>query len=179
VGALAPAILKELAELSQTAQPPKEQALAFVFGYSQRQFRRLCMGALGETASSLVLRLRLERAAGQLAGSDASIEAVANCAGFASREGFSRAFASHFGCAPAEFRSLNEGMELPLPGHVLATGGLIPASALVRTGQDTWSKFLFDGPILLGRVFSTGAIDWRSQIRKPGQKRDSARRGFA
>jgi AraC family transcriptional regulator len=66
-----------------------------------RRFRSLT----GETPKQYTLRLRLERAAVQLALSGASIATVALDNGFGGIEVFSRAFRRHFGQPPSRYRT--------------------------------------------------------------------------
>jgi len=65
-----------------------------------RAFRRLA----GETLKQYTLRVRLERAAGELLATDKAVAAVANAKGFATHEVFARAFRRHFGVSPTQYR---------------------------------------------------------------------------
>jgi hypothetical protein len=40
----------------------------------------------------------------------------------------------------------------------------------VRTGENFFTTYLYEGLILLGRVFSDGRIDWRSDFRRAARK---------
>ena len=56
-----------LLELARSNRVVNDFEVANLVGYSSSQVRRLCLFAVGETAHSFTARLRLERAAGQLA----------------------------------------------------------------------------------------------------------------
>ena len=73
-------------------------------GQSRFQYHRTFRGLTGETPKQYTLRLRLERAAGDLIASGRSVAAVALARGFASHEVFTRAFHRQFGVAPKDYR---------------------------------------------------------------------------
>ncbi|MGF1464683.1 MAG: helix-turn-helix domain-containing protein [Sandaracinaceae bacterium] len=66
----------------------------------QRAFRR----AAGESPKRFTRRLQLESAAARLLGTEDGVRDVALRVGFDSHEGFTRAFAAHFGVSPRAFR---------------------------------------------------------------------------
>ncbi len=151
-----------LLELGRTNRVVNDSEVASLVGYSSAQIRRLCLFAVGETAHSFTARLRLERAAGQLAVEQRHIAGVVSEAGFLAREAFSRAFAAHFGCAPAEFRMLNCGSSMPLPGYQMGFGDEWARAVRVKFRATLSVTFMFDGPVFLGRVVPGGLLDWRS-----------------
>ncbi len=65
-----------------------------------RHFQKL----VGETPKHFILRLRLERAAGDLLSTTDSVLNIALNNGFNSHEVFVRAFRRHFGCRPKHYR---------------------------------------------------------------------------
>jgi AraC family transcriptional regulator len=65
-----------------------------------RAFRR----AFGCTVGEYVRRLRIERAARQLADSDLSLAEIALGAGFSDQSHFSNLFRRHTGLSPFQFR---------------------------------------------------------------------------
>ena len=71
---------------------------------SRFRFHRWFRSLAGETLKQYTLRLRLERAAGELITTDRTISAIAVTTGFASHEVFTRAFRRHFGLTPKEYR---------------------------------------------------------------------------
>jgi AraC family transcriptional regulator len=80
------------------------EALARHAALSPFHFHRLFSGILGETPLELHRRLRLERAASQLASGEAPVTEIAFSAGYETHEAFTRAFRQHYGASPTEFR---------------------------------------------------------------------------
>jgi AraC family transcriptional regulator len=83
----------------------KLDRLAEVACFSPYHFHRIYRWITGETVADTIRRLRLHRAANELARQAASIERVARRAGYGSVEAFSRAFAADHGRPPAAFRA--------------------------------------------------------------------------
>ena len=79
-------------------------ALAREAHYSRFHFQRIFVQVTGETPGSCQRRVRLERAAHQLLKADRSVTEIAFESGFASLEGFSRAFRKAAGLSPNQFR---------------------------------------------------------------------------
>jgi AraC family transcriptional regulator len=67
-------------------------------------FHRIFRGMVGETPLELTRRLRLERAAWQLAQSDRPVTAIAFDAGYEAHEAFTRAFRTAYATSPTGFR---------------------------------------------------------------------------
>src|SRR5205085_11626663 len=67
-------------------------------------FHRIFRGMVGETPLELTRRLRLERAAWQLAKSDRAVTAIAFDAGYEAHEAFTRAFRTAYATSPSGFR---------------------------------------------------------------------------
>ena len=80
------------------------KALARRAGQSPFQFHRQFKRMAGITLKQYTLRLRLERAAGELLATDRTIAAIAAANGFASHEVFTRAFYRHYKCSPKRYR---------------------------------------------------------------------------
>jgi AraC family transcriptional regulator len=78
--------------------------LAEVACLSRFHWSRVYQAMTGETPVETVRRLRLDRAARDLARGDTNLGAIATRAGYASQSSFSRAFAEAFGSPPGEFR---------------------------------------------------------------------------
>jgi AraC family transcriptional regulator len=78
--------------------------LAALACLSPLHFHRVFRGMLGETPLELHRRLRLERAAHQLATSASAVVTIAFDAGFETHESFTRAFQSAYSFAPSQFR---------------------------------------------------------------------------
>lgn len=81
------------------------ERLAEVACFSPYHFHRIYRAIAGETAGETVRRLRLHRAANELAHPDTPIAVIARRAGYASVEAFTRAFAADHRRPPAAFRS--------------------------------------------------------------------------
>lgn len=73
-------------------------------GHSPFKLHRLFRRLARETLKQYTLRVRLERAAGDLMATNKSVAAVASSKGFASHEVFARAFRRHFGVSPLHYR---------------------------------------------------------------------------
>lgn len=81
------------------------EAIASAVGLSPFHFHRVFRGMTGETPLELSRRLRMERAAHQLATSDRPVTEIAFDAGYESHEAFTRAFRACYGVSPSGFRS--------------------------------------------------------------------------
>jgi AraC family transcriptional regulator len=81
------------------------ETLAAIACFSPYHFHRIYRWTTRETVADTIRRLRLHRAANELARQAASIERVARRAGYGSVEAFSRAFAADHGRPPAAFRA--------------------------------------------------------------------------
>lgn len=77
-------------------------------GQSSSTFQRAFSRLVGESPKQYTRRLQLESAALALLTSTDSVLDVALAAGFESHEGFTRAFVSHFGSPPKDFRSQHQ-----------------------------------------------------------------------
>jgi AraC family transcriptional regulator len=87
--------------------------LAEVAHLSPYHFHRIFSGIVGESISSHVRRLRLERAAGELRRTDRDVIDIALDAGYEAHEPFTRAFREHFGTPPSAFRKLDGPLVVP------------------------------------------------------------------
>lgn len=86
-------------------------AMASAACLSPFHFHRLFTCYFGETPHRYVTRLRLERAAALLRGSEREVAEVANACGFASAASFTSLFARRFGAPPARFRKNGEAAD--------------------------------------------------------------------
>lgn len=113
--------------------------LSLIANLSPLHFHRIFRGMLGETPLELHRRLRLERAAYQLATLEAPVTVIAFDAGFETHEAFTRAFQTVYSFAPTQFRkrmSLHrERMDSPerLPFELPARDGIHFSQAGVTT----------------------------------------------
>jgi AraC family transcriptional regulator len=78
--------------------------LAEIACLSPYHWHRVYQAIYGETIAATVRRLRLHRAAGQLANGSAPIGRIARGAGYGSLQAFTRSFSSAFGMPPARYR---------------------------------------------------------------------------
>ena len=78
--------------------------LAEVACLSPYHWHRIYLAVHGETAAATVKRLRLQRAAGQLANTSMPVREIAEASGYKSLQSFARAFRSVFGLPPAQYR---------------------------------------------------------------------------
>jgi AraC family transcriptional regulator len=103
-------------------------ALARHAALSPLHFHRIFRGMLGETALELHRRLRLERAALQLATETCAVTRVALQAGYETHESFTRAFRDAYALSPSEFRerarALSSSCAARVPFHIAAPSGV-------------------------------------------------------
>lgn len=80
--------------------------------FSKYHFHRLFRALVGETIGQFILRLRLEKAAGQLlALPDKPVTDIALDCGFSGSATFARSFRDAFGMSASEYRALDGGPE--------------------------------------------------------------------
>ncbi len=93
------------------------EKLAEIACFSPHHWHRIYRSTTGETAAEAIRRLRLHRAAGDLANSDLPIKDVAARATYGSVAAFNRAFHASFGLPPATYRSNGLFPQAPKPKH--------------------------------------------------------------
>lgn len=86
-------------------EPLDLNALADIAFMSPHHWHRVYHAMYGETLAHTVKRLRLHRAAGQLATGVQPVAKVATAAGYPNVQSFTRTFKSVYGMPPARFRS--------------------------------------------------------------------------
>lgn len=84
--------------------PPSVAELAAESGLSLSHFHHAFQEVIGESAKQHMLRLRVERASLMLIHSDWQTGEIGLACGFKTPSSFSRAFKSHFGATPGDFR---------------------------------------------------------------------------
>lgn len=104
--------------------------LAALAHFSPYHFHRVFRGMVGEPVREHVRRLRLERAAMQLKGSDLAVTQIALGAGFETHEAFTRAFRSMFSDSPSGFRRTHRPLPVVPSGVHYAPEGEITFSPL-------------------------------------------------
>jgi AraC family transcriptional regulator len=102
-------------------------------------FHHVFRGMVGETPLELHRRLRLERAARQLASGDEPVTAVAFAAGYEAHEAFTRAFRLAYATSPSEFRARSRRAKgsgaRPPPYELASRSGLHFGSGLSPEGD--------------------------------------------
>lgn len=86
-------------------EPMDLAELAGIACFSPHHFHRIYRNAVGETVAETLVRLRLQRAARQLAWGDLPVARIARQAGYGSTAAFSRAFRASYGRPPSAFRA--------------------------------------------------------------------------
>ena len=104
-------IVRTLVYIQERLDDPLDlEQVAAVAAFSRFHFHRIFRGLTGETLSSYVRRLRLERAARRLKQDEEPIVQVALEAGFETHESFTRAFGEMFGVSPSCYRTVHKDM---------------------------------------------------------------------
>jgi len=107
-------VLRVLLHIQRNLDEPLDLVeLAGVAAFSPYHFHRVFHGMVGESLGGYVRRLRLERAAMALKGSDRPVVEIALDSGYSSHEAFTRAFRAAFRVAPSEYRG-QHAPEIPL-----------------------------------------------------------------
>jgi len=86
-------------------EDPDLTTLAEVAALSPWHWHRVWQSAYGESIVATVKRLRLHRAAADLAYTDLALAKVASRAGYGSQEAFSRSFKKSYGQSPSAYRA--------------------------------------------------------------------------
>lgn len=87
---------------------------------SPNRAQRVFASIIGESPKQYHLRVRLERSAALLLGSDARIVDIAIASGFESHEAYTRAFRRRFGTTPSGYRRANAAWSGPRPVQLAA-----------------------------------------------------------
>lgn len=121
-------------------------ALARIAHFSPFHFHRIFTAIVGEPIGAHLRRLRLDRAAQQLAADSDQIVRIARTAGFESHESFTRAFKFALGVTPSEYRQLDQHARSALrQKHVLPkpiTTGVTRMNVRIRTLPETRVAFI-------------------------------------
>jgi len=112
--------------------------LADIACLSPYHWHRVYQALRGETVAETVKRLRLQRAAGYLAGTDLSIPELARRSGYPNVQSFTRIFKAAYGLPPAAYRTGGGHVEyqsdpradrLPHPVEIRSTTAITLAAA--------------------------------------------------
>jgi len=99
---------------------PDLATLAEVAALSPWHWHRVWQAAYGESVVATVKRLRLHRAASDLAYTAMPLDTIASRAGYGSQEAFSRSFKLSYGQTPSSYRAVTAANQvLPADGGVL------------------------------------------------------------
>lgn len=90
---------------SRLDEPPTLRELAGAAGVSPFHFHRVWRAMTGRTVRETLRHLRVRQAARELVDSKASITVIGMTAGFATSQGFARAFRHETGFSPTAFRA--------------------------------------------------------------------------
>lgn len=132
-------ILKVLVHIQgRLDQEHSLESLAGLSGFSPFHFHRIFRALVGESVMAHIRRLRLERAAGRLLGSEEPVIQVALEAGYETHEAFTRAFRAMFGLAPSGFRRRGGSARSDSPSgvHFQPEGGAIEYRPPGRGGSE-------------------------------------------
>lgn len=138
-------------------------ALAELACLSPHHWHRIYHAMYGETLAHTVKRLRLHRAAGQLACSAAPVAEVAKAAGYPNVPSFNRTFKSVYGLPPARFRAQGQHRDFELrpeaahaPAFEVAVGHneALPVLAMEHRGSYMAIGRTFD--LLFTRLAAAG-----------------------
>lgn len=131
-------------------EPMDLAALAEIACFSPHHFHRIYRNTVGETVAETLARLRLQRAARQLAWSNQPIAQIARQAGYGSSAAFSRAFRASYGRPPSAFR---DG-EPPCAAQAAAGSALVMRVEIQERGAMRLASVPHHGPPqTVGRAF--------------------------
>ncbi|WP_114009206.1 AraC family transcriptional regulator [Cohaesibacter intestini] len=139
-------LLRVLEHIDSNLTDPSSLAdLARIAHFSPFHFHRIFKGMTGETVGGYIRRRRLEVAAEQLICGDHPVTLLAFDAGFENSESFSRAFKTHFGMTPSQYRCTGKS---PITSRALKAARLgmlhTQARALVHYMKTEGRRTMFD-----------------------------------
>ena len=82
-----------------------QKDVAEKFHYSERQITRIIENCMGMNFAQLILKLKMEKAAGLLLQGEYSIENISQIVGYSTVSSFYRAFCKYYGCTPLEYKA--------------------------------------------------------------------------
>lgn len=150
-------------------EAPDLNTLADVAALSPYHWHRTWQAVYGESVINTVKRLRLQRAAADLANTDMALEAIWPRAGYGSLAAFSRSFKDAYGLTPTEYRKAGSHTRFAMPASPkgvsampdVAIRTLAPAELAVIPHRGSYME--------IGRAFETlfGTLGARNLLR-PG-----------
>jgi AraC family transcriptional regulator len=128
------------------------QVLAEVAALSPFHWHRIYHALYGETVAATVKRLRLQRAAAELARTSMPIEEIATRSGYETVASFNRAFKTAFGLPPAQFR--REGSHARFDPRSTSGGSMMYEVEIVSVPRIPLAVIGHVGPYLqMGKAF--------------------------
>ncbi|HEV2515476.1 MAG TPA: AraC family transcriptional regulator [Devosia sp.] len=152
-------------------EPLDLERLADVAAMSPWHWHRVYSAMRGETAAAAVRRLRLMRAANELANSEASVEAIARRSGYDNVQSFTRIFAEAYGMPPARYRregshtAFNPAQNGAPTSHYDVEVRHVPAMTIAtepHVGDYMNIGMAFDR--LFGRLGTAGLVDQHTRM---------------
>ncbi len=141
--------------------------LAEVAALSPWHWHRIWHAVYGETVAATVRRLRLQRAATDLARSERPLDEIWRRAGYGSQAAFSRAFKDSYGLAPAEYRKSGSHTQF-MPQHAPKGTQIMHDVAIRKLPPAELATIAHRGPYIeIGRAFETlfGVLAARNLLR--------------
>ena len=134
--------------------------LAEIASFSPFHFQRIFRSLVGESVMGHIRRLRLERSAQKLKHGNDLITQIAFTAGYEQHESFTRAFGSHFGCSPTEYRQRHRPIHFPVaPTNVHYGTGFSEFRPAVQTGAPIGAEMLTRPAVQVAYVHHVGPYD--------------------
>ena len=150
-------------------EAPDLNTLADVAAMSPWHWHRTWQAVYGESVVGLVKRLRLQRAAADLAHSDQPLDAIWPRAGYASPAAFSRAFRDAYGLPPAEYRKAGSHKRFVVDPSNTRKGTIAMHEVVIRKMQPAALAIIpHRGSYMeIGRAFETlfGTLGARNLLR--------------
>ncbi|WP_428646033.1 AraC family transcriptional regulator [Roseibium sp.] len=157
-------------------EDPDLTTLAEVAALSPWHWHRVWQSTYGESVVATVKRLRLHRAAADLAYTDMTLAAIARRAGYGSQEAFSRSFKTSYGQTPSSYRAASLKNRLQ-PAHggapvPLSQGKLLMHDVEIKSlPSEKLAVLRHKGPYMeIGKAFETllGLLVSRQLIGRAG-----------
>ena len=152
-------------------EPLDLERLADVAAMSPWHWHRVYSAMRGETAAAAVRRLRLMRAAGELANSDATVEAIAKRSGYDNLQSFTRIFAEAYGMPPARYRREGSHTEFnaaqngaPTPHYDVQIGTLPALTIATEPHLGNYMNIGMAFDRLFGRLATAGLLDQNTRM---------------
>ncbi len=131
-------LLPVLSRLADAAAPVDLEQVGRDACLSPQRAQRVFAAIVGESPKQYQLRVRLQRAAGLLLGTEARIVDIAVASGFESHEAFTRAFGRTYGMSPRLYRKRVDRWSGPEPVRLAAATA--PCIGLYRRPLDQQPK---------------------------------------